>query len=192
MKKLHNIMKNTFSAAVVVCLVLTLCSFSLENLTFGARSSVSEATAAGESCGRAVKELYAQYKTDGTLDFSNASNLINLASLTSSLSIIRNQDKDTDFYKEFAAGVLSGASRSAKDVDVEDFIDALSSVDLTSISVMQQSLEKAAVSDTVSSAVSNVKSVMRKVEKENDNEEGDEAVERLTKVLNGFFAEKNK
>lgn len=123
----------------LVAILFTLCSFSLSDLALGgSKDSVSEATEAGESCGKAIKALYTQYKEDGKLDFSNASNLINAAALANSVSKIKGQDKDTDFYKEFAAGVVSGSMQMVSDSNVNDVISALSDIDLGSIGKKQE------------------------------------------------------
>lgn len=167
-------------------ILFTLCSFSLSDLALGgSNDSVSEATEAGESCGKSIKALYTQYKEDGKLDFSNASNLINVASLANSISKIKDQDKDTDFYKEFAAGVVSGSMQTVSDSNVNDVISALSDIDLGSIGKAQENS-----SETASDKGKKVAALLGGAAKSgnsNSSESDNQAGSQLNDLFNNLF-----
>ena len=56
-----------------------------------------------------MKSLYVQYKADGKLDMSNLNNMLNLATLATNIKGLKGQSNKTAFYKDFAAGLISGS-----------------------------------------------------------------------------------
>jgi hypothetical protein len=78
--------------------------------TTTATETVAPATSEGQAAGVALKALYGQYKTDGKLDMSNLTNLMNLAALATSVQNLKGQTDKTTFYKDFVKGLISGSN----------------------------------------------------------------------------------
>lgn len=78
--------------------------------TTTATETVAPATSEGQAAGVALKALYGQYKTDGKLDMSNLTNLMNLAALATSVENLKGQTDKTTFYKDFVKGLISGSN----------------------------------------------------------------------------------
>ena len=78
--------------------------------TTTATETVALATSEGQAAGVALKALYGQYKTDGKLDMSNLTNLMNLAALATSVQNLKGQTDKTTFYKDFVKGLITGSN----------------------------------------------------------------------------------
>mgnify|MGYP003514724067 FL=1 len=78
--------------------------------TTTATETVAPATSDGQAAGVALKALYGQYTTDGKLDMSNLTNLMNLAALATSVQNLKGQTDKTTFYKDFVKGLISGSN----------------------------------------------------------------------------------
>lgn len=78
--------------------------------TMTATETVAPATSEGQAAGVALKALYGQYKTDGKLDMSNLTNLMNLAALATSVQNLKGQTDKTTFYKDFVKGLITGSN----------------------------------------------------------------------------------
>ena len=78
--------------------------------TTTATETVAPATSEGQAAGVALKAHYGQYKTDGKLDMSNLTNLMNLAALATSVQNLKGQTDKTTFYKDFVKGLITGSN----------------------------------------------------------------------------------
>lgn len=72
-------------------------------------SSETAATTNGKAAGAALKALYTQYKTDGKLNISNLTNIANITTLATNVKGLKGQTDKTAFYKDFAAGLITGS-----------------------------------------------------------------------------------
>ncbi len=96
--------------------VMLLCSFDLKGLlgskseTTTAEAVVSEAQKQGSSAGKALHNLYTQYKTDGKFDAKNLNNILNTVSLINSCSDLKENIKNTSFLKDFGIGLVKGSN----------------------------------------------------------------------------------
>lgn len=101
--------------------VILLCSFDLKGLlgskseTTTAEASVSEAQTQGNSAGKALNELYTQYKTDGKFDAKNLNNILNTVSLINNCSGLKDNIKNTSFLKDFGIGLVKGSNNLVTD-----------------------------------------------------------------------------
>jgi hypothetical protein len=82
----------------------------LNKATNAAETTVSTATSNGQAAGAALKSLYTQYKSAGKLDLNNLNNIMNLATLATNVKGLKGQTDKTQFYKDFATGLISGSS----------------------------------------------------------------------------------
>ncbi|MBR5275406.1 MAG: hypothetical protein IKU33_09230 [Bacteroidales bacterium] len=82
----------------------------LKKATSATESATATASSSGQAAGAALKSLYSQYKADGKLDMSNLNNLMNLATLANNVKGLKGMTSKTDFYKDFATGLVSGSN----------------------------------------------------------------------------------
>ena len=73
-------------------------------------TAASAATSNGQAAGAALKALYTQYKADGKIDLSNINNIMNLAALANNVKDLKGQTNKSAFYKDFAAGLVTGSN----------------------------------------------------------------------------------
>ena len=73
-------------------------------------TAASAATSNGQAAGAALKALYTQYKADGKIDLSNINNIMNLAALANNVKDLKGKTNKSAFYKDFAAGLITGSN----------------------------------------------------------------------------------
>lgn len=96
----------TVFAALAVCLMTSSCGI-LGGAAAG-NGAVSGSTN-GQSSGAALKSLYSQYKTDGKVELNNLNNIISLAQLANGIQGLKGQDDKSQFYADFAQGLILGS-----------------------------------------------------------------------------------
>lgn len=131
-------MKRFFKIIIVAAVALfaaetTADAQLLKNLLNKATSSsttetVSAATSNGRQAGSALKSLYAQYKADGKLDMSNLNNMLNLATLATNIKGLKGMSNKTEFYKEFAEGLINGADNLVTKANSSSVMSGLTSL----------------------------------------------------------------
>lgn len=91
----------------------------------------------GQSSGAALKTLYGQYKTDGKVDLNNISNIIALAQLANGIQGLNGVDDKSQFYTDFAEGLILGSGNLVTEKTSSPVTGALKSLvggtDLSSI-----------------------------------------------------------
>ena len=85
----------------------------------------SESYTAGQQSGVALKALYAQYKADGKLDFSNLNNLLNIVNLSAQVQKITKAEKGTVDYSEFGKGLVAGSVNLVNDINKDQVVNVL-------------------------------------------------------------------
>lgn len=100
-------MKKYFGLLVclAICLMTTSCSI------FGIGTKNGSASVSGQASGAALKSLYSQYKTDGQIDVTNLNNIIMLAQLSNGIQGLKDVDDKSEFYNQFAEGLILGSDR---------------------------------------------------------------------------------
>lgn len=91
----------------------------------------SSAGQAGASAGTSIKNLYSNYKSAGKLDMTNMNNILNAATLATSVAQIKDNYKDKTFYKDFALGMVSSATSLITNSNVDNTITSLTNMDLS-------------------------------------------------------------
>lgn len=125
--------KILFFAAIALSMAFVLSSCGTTSAAGGSGSGTSEAYMAGSNIGAALKTLYVQYKADGKVDFKNPTNLLQLASLASSYTTVKNNLKDKTIYADLATGLIAGSQKSVTQSTVDSVISTLGNVDITSL-----------------------------------------------------------
>lgn len=91
-------------------------------------TETAAATVNGQAAGAALKSLYTQYKADGKLDMSNLTNILNLTTLASNVKGLKGQSDKTTFYKDFAAGLISGSNNLVSQTNSTAVMSGLTSL----------------------------------------------------------------
>ncbi len=151
-----------------------------------ANSTSSVATTNGQACGAALKNLYTQYKSDGSLDLKNISNVVNLATLANGVEGLKGQDDKSTFYKEFAAGLVLGSNNlvsQSNSTNVTSSLASLAGLDLSSLTsaatsalTKSNSTSSAAKSETTRSTSDALSSLA-------NNKDVNTAVNTVTSIL---------
>lgn len=142
-------------------------------LGVGAPSS-SAAQQAGKNAGSSILNLYNAYKAEGKLDMSNVNNLLNCATLATSVMQIKDNYKDKTFYKDFATGMVSSATSLITSANVDNTISSLLNTDLSGLT---------SLANTVSSTASSVSNTANTVA---NNANTTSAISALTSLLGGL------
>lgn len=78
---------------------------------FGIGTKNGSASVSGQASGAALKSLYSQYQTDGQIDITNLNNILMLAQLSNGIQGLKGVDDKSEFYNEFAQGLILGSDR---------------------------------------------------------------------------------
>lgn len=100
-------MKKFFGFAV--CLAICFMTASCGILGVGTKSG--SASVSGQASGAALKSLYSQYQTDGQIDITNLNNILMLAQLSNGIQGLKGVDDKSEFYSQFAQGLILGSDR---------------------------------------------------------------------------------
>lgn len=85
----------------------------------------SESYTAGQQSGVALKALYAQYKADGKLDFSNINNLLNIVNLSAQVQKVTKAEEGTVDYTDFGKGLIAGSVNLVNELNQEKVVNVL-------------------------------------------------------------------
>ena len=110
---MKRIITNVIAVAAFLAAEHTADAQFLKNLLKKATTETTAASAAtsnGQAAGAALKALYTQYKADGKIDLSNINNIMNLAALANNVKDLKGQTNKSAFYKDFAAGLVTGSN----------------------------------------------------------------------------------
>lgn len=119
----------------------------------------SESYTAGQQSGVALKALYAQYKADGKLDFSNINNLLNIVNLSAQVQKVTKAEEGTVDYTDFGKGLIAGSVNLVNELNQEKVVNVLtqqlSKIDTSRIT---EAADKAQTTvNTVTESIANVK-----------------------------------
>ena len=118
-----------FVAIAMTVLTVASCGVLGQSSTTAttATTAVSGSTN-GQQAGAALKTLYTQYKTDGKLDVTNLNNIISLATLAKNVEGLKGVSDRTSFYKDFAAGLISGSNNLVTQTNSNAVMNGLTSL----------------------------------------------------------------
>lgn len=110
----------------------------------------ANASVNGQAAGAALKALYAQYKADGNkLNMSNLQNILNLTTLATNVQGLKGITNKTDFYKEFATGLVAGSSNLVSQTNSNSIMNGLQNlVNNVDLSALQGKAGNAAAKGT--------------------------------------------
>ena len=122
-----------------------------------------DATASGKAAGVALKALYTQYKADGKVKLSNLNNVANLTTLATNLQELKGKSNKTQFYKDFASGLINGSGDLVTEKNSSTVMTSLSSIAET-MDLSKATSKKSSTSDLagLADSVSDLLSLLKK------------------------------
>lgn len=124
------------------------------------------ATSNGKSAGAALKALYTQYKADGKLNMKNLSNLMNLATLANNIQDLKGQGNKSAFYKDFAAGLVTGSGNlvnsSNSNAVMGGLTNLVNNVDLSGLQGASQGTGTLSNATEISNSVNGILNLLKK------------------------------
>lgn len=172
-------------AAIAFCAAeATADAQLLKNLLNKGKSETTETVSAGttngQAAGAALKALYGQYKTDGKVDMSNLNNIINLATLANNIKQLKGQTDKSAFYKDFAAGLITGSNNLVTSKNSTSVMSGLTNL-VNNVDLSGLTSKAASASSAASAALSGAAS---KADTAIDN--ANEIASSVTNILNLF------
>ena len=155
----------TYIAAVAASVfMLSSCGIlgGSSSLTSAQQTVSSTGSASGQAAGAALKSLYGQYKSSGSLQLTNMTNVVNIATLVQNIQGLKGQSDKSAFYKDFASGLILGSDNLVTEKTSTTVMSGLSSLaESVDASSILNSLSKASstASSNVSSAVSGASNI---------------------------------
>lgn len=121
----------------------------LKKATTDTESTATVAASNGKAAGAALKALYSQYKADGKIDMSNLTNIMNIATLANNVKDLKGKTNKTDFYKDFASGLVMGSNNLVNNNNSTSIMNGLQSlVNNVDLSALQGKATTAAAKGT--------------------------------------------
>lgn len=118
-------------------------------------SSLSKAASSpdyqnGSTAGSVIANLFSQFKSSGTVDFSKAQNILNAASLISSLKSLTSGSNAA--VKDFSQGIVATSQNLVNKDNVQKVVETLQSLGKLNLGGIAQNLQsgKAPTSETSS------------------------------------------
>lgn len=172
-------------AAIAFCAAeATADAQLLKNLLNKGKSETTETVSAGttngQAAGAALKALYGQYKADGKVDMSNLNNIINLATLANNIKQLKGQTDKSAFYKDFAAGLITGSNNLVTSKNSTSVMSGLTNL-VNNVDLSGLTSKAADASSAASAALSGAAS---KADTAIDN--ANEIASSVTNILNLF------
>lgn len=147
-------MKKTLFICMAAAMMLCSCGALKSNSssTSAATTQTTSPGTAGQGAGEALKALYTQYKADGKFDYQNMNNIMNAWSLIQNCQGLKNNAKDSNYWKSFATGLIGGSEQLVTEKTSDAVMNGLNTVmENIDTSKMQNMSEKAsAVANTAS------------------------------------------
>ena len=90
---------------------MAICFMTASCGILGVGTKSGSAPVSGQASGAALKSLYSQYQTDGQIDITNLNNILMLAQLSNGIQGLKGVDDKSEFYSQFAQGLILGSDR---------------------------------------------------------------------------------
>lgn len=162
-----------FAVAALAIILAAPCRANVSSVSAPASQTTSTSLTKnnGTAAGKALLALYTQYKSNGKLDMSNPTNIVNMVTLANNVKGLKSSVNTTNFVK----GLISGSGKlvnTSNSANVLGSLTKLAGLDLSSLqtsakeaagkaakSAATEALSKIASSKNTSNAVSAAKDV---------------------------------
>ena len=119
------------------------------------------AYASGQQSGVAIAALNEQYKAAGKVDMSNMTNLLNVAIVVNAAQTLKDQTEGSQYYKDFAKGLIVGSNELVSEATVGNVIAAVTAMTGVDVDALQNKGDAAAAKGTA--ALENVANIATSV-----------------------------
>lgn len=117
-------MKNKLNLLAICAIAFSIVGCS----TLFNSSSNSVATSAGASCGKAISNLYKEYKKENKVDVTNTNTLTYIIQIAAARNVLKENKNDAAFVSAFALGLVSGSNNLITNATSNNVINALLSL----------------------------------------------------------------
>lgn len=123
-------MKKTLFLCMAAAMMLCSCGALKSNSSSTATATTQTVTpnTAGQGAGEALKALYTQYKADGKFDYQNMNNIMNALSLIQNCQGLKDNAKDSNYWKSFASGLIGGSEQLVTEKTSDAVMNGLNTV----------------------------------------------------------------
>lgn len=132
--KIRNIL-----SVVLVAVAFSSCS-SMSKVFNPSKSSGSMDFANGSTAGSVLYKLAQQFTQTGSVDFTKAQNILNVATLANSLVSLKSGMNQSA--EDFAGGIIAGSNNLVNSSNVKKVVDGLTKVSELDLSKVTDSMEK--------------------------------------------------
>lgn len=108
---------------LIVC--VAAMAFASCSALSSAASSNTVANASGQTCGTAVQGLYRSYKSTGTVDLTNTTNLNNALALATAYTNLKQNKDNSDYRKAFTTGLIASSAGLITSQNATAFVDKM-------------------------------------------------------------------
>ena len=148
----------SFIAVVLASLLFTSC---------GSMSKLLSSTdfTNGSAAGSVIRKLFSEFTNVGSIDFSKAQNILNVASLASSLTSLKG-DVSNQTVSDFTQGLIKGSSNLVNTNNSSDVMGILSGLSNLNLSGATNSIETGKTTSTdAASLISGISGLMSLLKK---------------------------
>lgn len=130
-------------------------------------TSTNTNASAGTSLGAALLGLYTQYKTDGKIDWSNLNNILNIATIASSIKGNTNAFADNAFVSDVVSGSKNLVTKDNAATVIEQ-LAALANINLNQVTNTAKGFSQGAANATASAINTSSASIVKATNVLND------------------------
>lgn len=181
-------------AIALAAIMFTSCGFLKGTTTTPASSTTTTPATAtsgvttGKAAGLALDALTTQYKTTGTIDCSNITNLLNIAQVVAACKELKSNKGNADYTKSFTQGLVL-SSVNVDELNKETITDKLTSlVDNVDTTALNNSITNAVNTGKEKAAAASEKVANAAATATNVANEVNEVANSITTILSLFAA----
>ena len=143
--------------SLVLVALVTIVTFASCGV-LGSSMGTSTASKSGHSSGVALRNLYSSYKESGSLDMTNMSTMLQLATLVNGVQSLKTTTDKSSFYTDFASGLIIGSNNLVNQSNSTNVMNTLTTMSNLDLSATTSAASNAANNATqqVTPALSNI------------------------------------
>lgn len=142
-----------FAVAALAITLAAPCRANVSSVAVPAAQTTSASLTKnnGTAAGKALLALYTQYKSNGSLDMTNPTNIVNMVTLANNIKGLKSSVNTTNFVK----GLISGSGKLVNNNNSKTVLGSLTKLagmDLSSLQTSAKTAAKTAASNAAKSA----------------------------------------
>ncbi len=148
-----------FAVAALAIILAVPCRANVSSVAAPAAQSTSTSLTKnnGTAAGKALLALYTQYKSNGSLDMTNPTNIVNMVTLANNIKGLKSSVNTTNFVK----GLISGSGKlvnSSNSKTVLGSLTKLAGMDLSSLQASAKTAASNAAKSAATEAITKIES----------------------------------